>query len=118
MLQLDKIFSREDVAKLIELADGIQPESDFECEIFTYELGELKECNDTQRALFLIEHGRAKQELIASFGRHGCTYFHFKLVISSDGDISYLNMGGCRFRPEKPLEFYRYFIACWEKVQL
>ena len=116
MEQLDQIFSRDDIEKLIEYADG-RHTNDFECEVVTFDLDKIKDLKETEKVLFNIDHG-AEQELIVSFGKSDEeNFYNYQLIIRSNGDIAYMNYSGCRFRFNQPLEVYELVLDIFKKLK-
>ena len=109
MENLDKLFSREDILRLIELADGTRWE-DVNIKM-RLDLGKLDEAPDSvQKMLYLMDNGRARQKLVAEFGKEafpsGVVMPRMQIVLDSSGELSLQNFGDCRFRLDKPLEAY------------
>jgi len=102
-MNLDQIFSREDVAVLIECAHGRRFEN-FDCELVTFDAERVKSLTPVQQAMFHMDHD-SEQELVVRFGDH--QFPDWKVVITMGGDLSYRNVGGdVRHRFAQPLRAY------------
>jgi hypothetical protein len=106
MKNLDKIFSEEDITLLIEYADG-RKHDNFEYEIETFDHENIG------RTMLHMKNGLCEQRLIARFhypknegSDDGYGYPEMMLVIGNDGDVSFQNLGNCRFRLHEPLKAY------------
>ena len=113
MKKLEERFSKDDCIKIVEWVHGYKPKK-FKVNIVSYTLDALDE-NDFRTQLWIAEHGRVNQELVILFGEK---QFDFKVVIGSNGQISYMNMGDCRFPFRSPLKLFRFMVEKFNDLYL
>jgi len=97
-MRLNEVFSRDDVANIVEWAHG-HPVEAFGCNLETFDPKKVAKMSATRKALFFGEHGYSMCNLKASFGE-------MQVVITGDGGVSYQNWSGCRFPMAQPLKVY------------
>jgi hypothetical protein len=105
MKKLTDIFSKDDCVKLIEYCHGENNIGEVEGVLHTYDMDKLDDLDETRKAVFLTENGAIESKLEVTFCEG-----HMKIVIASNGEISYQNFSGCRFPLKEPLKAYEFIL--------
>lgn len=117
-MNLDKIFSEEDVLQIVEWAHGRKPGKIFHINLVDLKPEGFNDWPDHQKYTYWERYGNRSQELEVSFNYQGCkdNFANLRLSISNTGQVEYATWSDCGCRIEKPLHIYRLVMQRFEEA--
>ena len=106
MIELDKIFTREDIRLLVKYASGVDilDEDLDEASIHSTKPKDFDELNNTRKALYVMDHGSSMARMEIPIGIDGQQ--GMKVVVRDNGEVTYRNWGDVSFPLDDPQNAY------------
>ena len=116
--QLNEIFSKAEVKKIVDYACGhkMTKREVKETQMETIDIKEYKKLDAKQQA-WCREENTLQQLVVPIYMRDNRDYHDMEVVIHSTGSVVYRNMGGCQFRLRAPIQIYKIIVPKEEELR-